>query len=102
AGVGAFVLRRTLFEAMGGFDEDFFMVYEDVDLSYRARLLGWRVVYEHAAVVLHAGSGRMGRASDLPVLFGQRNLEWVWLKNSPRRLLWRSAVGHMLYDIAGC
>jgi GT2 family glycosyltransferase len=98
---GAFLIRRSLFEALNGFDEDFFMVYEDVDLSYRARLLGARVIYAHDAVVEHAGSGSLGRVSDRAVFFGQRNLEWTWLKNSPRRLLWRSALPHLLYDIAG-
>ena len=80
---GAFLIRRALFEALEGFDEDFFMVYEDVDLSYRARLLGARVIYAHDAVVEHAGSGSLGRVSDRAVFFGQRNLEWTWLKNSP-------------------
>ena len=36
----AFLIRRDLFERLHGFDDDFFMVYEDVDLSYRARLVG--------------------------------------------------------------
>ena len=97
----AFLIRRPLFEALGGFDEDFFMVYEDVDLSYRARLRGARIVYAPGAVVEHAGSGTMGRVSDHAVFFGQRNLEWTWLKNSPRRLLWRSALQHLAYDLAG-
>ena len=97
---GAFLIRRSLFETLGGFDEDFFMVYEDVDLSYRARLLGARVIYAHDAVVEHAGSGSLGRVSDRAVFYGQRNLEWTWLKNSPRALLWRSALPHLLYDAA--
>jgi 2,3-bisphosphoglycerate-independent phosphoglycerate mutase len=48
----AFLIRRSLFEALGGFDERFFMVYEDVDLSYRARLLGARVVVPGGATGL--------------------------------------------------
>jgi GT2 family glycosyltransferase len=98
----AFLIRRALWERLGGFDESFFMVYEDVDLSYRARLLGARVWYAADAIVRHAGSASMGRVSDLAVYCGQRNLEWTWLKNTPRGLLWRSVVPHVLYNLAGC
>lgn len=97
----AFLIRRELFDRLGGFDPDFFMVYEDVDLSYRARLLGARCVCALAAVVHHAGSASLGRISRPAVFFGQRNLEWTWIKNSPPRLLLRSLPGHVLYDLAG-
>lgn len=95
------LIHRSLFELIGGFDEDFFMVYEDVDLSYRARLAGARVVCAFDAVVRHAGSASLGRASSAAVYYGQRNLEWAWMKNSPRRLLLRSLPSHVLYDLAG-
>jgi hypothetical protein len=52
------------------------------------------------AVVEHAGSAA-GRASNSAVFYGQQS-QWTWLKNSPRRVLWRSAAGHVLCDIAGC
>jgi GT2 family glycosyltransferase len=97
----AFLIRRSLFEDIGGFDDDFFMVYEDVDLSYRARLRGARCVYAPAAVVLHAGSTSIGHVSAQQVFYGQRNLEWTWIKNTPSRLLWRSLLSHAMYDAAG-
>ncbi len=96
----AFLIRRVLFEELGGFDEDFFMVYEDVDLSYRARLSGARVWYAADAVVRHAGSAALGRLSDRAVYLGQRNLEWTWLKNTPASLWWRSLPAHVLYSLA--
>jgi GT2 family glycosyltransferase len=97
----AFLIRRDLFESIAGFDEEYFMVYEDVDLSYRARLRGARCVYAADALVLHAGSASIGWTSERQVFFGQRNLEWTWIKNSPARLLWRSALSHAIYDLAG-
>jgi GT2 family glycosyltransferase len=97
----AFLIRRELFTRLGGFDADMFMVYEDVDLSYRARLLGARCMCAHAAVVRHAGSASLGRISEAAVYYGQRNLEWTWIKNSPRQLLMRSLASHALYDLAG-
>ena len=96
----AFMIRRSLFQELGGFDDDFFMVYEDVDLSYRARLRGHRCFYVSNAVVHHAGSGTLKRASDAAVFFGQRNLEWTYWKNTPTPLLLRTFVSHVLYDAA--
>lgn len=56
--IGAFFLvRRTLFETLGGFDERFFVYYEDVDFSYRARCAGWRSVYLADVQAYHAGGG---------------------------------------------
>lgn len=98
----ALLVRRTLFERLGGFAAHFFMVYEDVDLSYRARLAGARVVYASDAIVRHAGSASLGRVSPDAVFYGQRNLEWTWIRNSPRPVLLRSALAHGLYMLAGC
>ncbi len=98
---GAFLIRRALYESLGGFDERFFMVYEDVDLSYRARLMGHRCWYAADAVVRHAGSATLGVASAAAVFYGQRNLEWTWIKNTPLPLLLRTAVPHALYSAAG-
>ena len=44
--IGAFFLvRRDLFDVLGGFDERFFVYLEDLDFSYRARQAGWHSVY---------------------------------------------------------
>lgn len=97
----AFLVPRETFERLGGFDESFFMVYEDVDLSYRARLAGYRCWYAADAVVCHAGSGTLGVASDTAVYYGQRNLEWTWIKNTPGVLLMRTLPSHVAYSFAG-
>lgn len=97
----AFMIKRDVFDSLGGFDERFFMVYEDVDLSYRARLAGYRCWYAADAVVRHAGSATLGRLSASAVFYGQRNLEWTWIKNTPASLLLRTAPGHILYSAAG-
>lgn len=96
----ACMIRRELFAELGGFDEEFFMVYEDVDLSFRARLLGYRCVYVADAVILHQGSATLGRVSPRAVYYGQRNLEWTYVKNMPASLLLRSLPTHVLYTCA--
>ena len=95
------MIRRDIFEQLGGFDDRFFMVYEDVDLSYRARLAGLRVFYAADAIVRHAGSGSLGTISPRAVYYGQRNLEWTWIKNTPRTLLLATALSHAIYSLAG-
>ncbi len=97
----AFVVRREAFHEVGGFDERFFMVYEDVDLSYRLRLGGYRCWYAADAIVHHVGSGTLGRSSPTAVYYGQRNLEWTWLKNTPAPLMLRTAAAHAVYSLAG-
>ena len=98
---GAFLIRRDTFDALGGFDPRFFMVHEDVDLSYRARLRGLRCWYAADAIVRHAGSGSLGTLSPSAVFYGQRNLEWTWIKNTPRELLLSTAASHIVYSLAG-
>ena len=96
----ACLMPRRVFEELGGFDEDFFVSNEDVDLSYRARLLGYRVRYVADAVVRHRGSATLGHVSAFSVFHAQRNLEWMYLKNTPAAILLRTLPGHVLYNLA--
>ena len=48
-----FLVRRTAFDAVGGFDEAYFMYVEDADLCWRLHRAGWAVVYEPAARIVH-------------------------------------------------
>ena len=52
----ACLLRRELFEQLGGYDERYFAFYEDVDLNVRARIAGWSFAYIPEAVVWHVGN----------------------------------------------
>jgi GT2 family glycosyltransferase len=47
------LLRRDCYEQLGGFDEDFFLYYEDVDLCRRAAAQGWSVWYEPDLTITH-------------------------------------------------
>ncbi|WP_382307467.1 glycosyltransferase [Herbiconiux sp. UC225_62] len=51
-----FLIRRSAFDELGGFDTGYFMYFEDVDLGYRLGEHGWRNLYEPAAQVLHTGA----------------------------------------------
>ena len=51
----AFFIRRNIFEKLSGFDENFFMYFEDVDLCQRVRLAGKKVLYYPKAIIRHYG-----------------------------------------------
>lgn len=56
--IGAFFLvRRELFVQLGGFDERFFVYFEEVDFAYRARQAGWKTLYLADVHAFHAGGG---------------------------------------------
>ncbi|HHX43893.1 MAG TPA: glycosyltransferase family 2 protein [Chloroflexi bacterium] len=62
--VGAFMLmRREALQGAGLLDETFFMYGEDLDLCYRIKALGWRVVYNPSVVVLHIKGAASRQAS---------------------------------------
>jgi hypothetical protein len=96
----AALYRMAMLRDIGFFDEDFFLLYEDVDLSFRAQLKGYKCLYVPEALVYHRSSSSIVHDSSLSVYYGQRNLEWVYIQNMPTRLLLRTILSHILYDIA--
>ena len=51
----ALAIRREALEEVGGFDESFFMYFEEVDLCYRLSKLGWQVDFAPVTDILHVG-----------------------------------------------
>ena len=81
---GAAIYRRSVFDEIGYFDEEHFAYLEDVDIGYRARINGYRNVYEPEAAVLHAGSGSSGsRYNKFKIDLSSRNNVYVVYKNMP-------------------
>jgi len=97
---GAALYRTAMLKEIGLFDEDFFLLYEDVDLSFRAQLQGYKCLYVPNAVVYHHGSKSVGDDSPTSIFYSHRNLEWVYIQNMPARLIGKSIGLHLLYDLA--
>jgi GT2 family glycosyltransferase len=81
----AFMVRRRLFEALGGFDPSFFLYMEDTDLSWRARLAGYETLFVPASIVYHDYTLRFG---PLKTFYQERNRYLMLLKT----LHWRSLL----------
>ena len=89
----AALIRREVFEIVGGFDEDLAHYLEDVDLCLRAQLEGIRCYYEPGAVVQHWGGKAIG-GQNAPLMVRQvsRNTIGVLLKDMPRSLLQKNLL----------
>lgn len=96
---GAALYRRDAFLDAGGFDEDYFCYFEDVDLGFRLRLLGHRCLYVPDARVIHVGSGLTGRHSDFATYHGHRNLVWTYVKDMPPGLFWCCLPLHLALNL---
>jgi GT2 family glycosyltransferase len=99
ASAAAALYDRQAFLAAGGFAEHFTSHYEDVDLGFRLRLLGYRCLYVPQAVVVHVGSASYGAESDRSVYQVQRNVIWCYLANMPGRLLWKYLPIHLFANL---
>jgi GT2 family glycosyltransferase len=83
---GAALYRRSALLAVGSFDERYFAYLEDVDLSLRLRLAGWRCRYE-PAVAMHAGGGSSHQLDGGHHYLVQRNTLYLVGKAFPARWL---------------
>ena len=96
----AALYRRAALEEVGGFDEDFFCYFEDVDLGFRLRLAGHKAIGVSDAVVDHVGSASSGgQRSDFAVYHGHRNLVWCFVKNMPGPLCYPLLIAHLSQSI---
>lgn len=84
--MGAFFLvRRNLFEVLSGFDERFFVYFEEVDFSLRARQLGYSSFYLTEAQAYHKGGGtseqikarRLFYSLRSRIIYGYKHFSWI-------------------------
>lgn len=86
---GASLYRVKMLEQTGLFDEDFFAYYEDVDLSFRARLAGWQIAYVPSSVVRHAIGATSGKIKGFTTYQTMKNQPLLLYKDLPGRWWWR-------------
>lgn len=112
------IIRKEVFENLGGFDKSYFMYYEDVDLSLRMKRQGWKIIYEPKSVVYHIHSGSSKEWSSffnyhveknylatlikhfplMIVASGFLRYLGMWLKSILKMVKWRLSEHWELYD----
>ncbi len=96
---GAAAYRRSMLDEIGFLDPGFFLIYEDVDLGFRAQLRGYECVYIPGAIVYHRYRTSIAKAPARQVFFSQRNIEFVYLKNMPLGLIFQAAPERLIYEL---
>lgn len=84
---GATLYRTSLFRRIGLFDEGFFAYYEDVDVSFRAQLAGYKVAYASKAIAYHKQGATSAKIPGFTVTQTFKNLPLLFWKDVPRGLL---------------
>jgi GT2 family glycosyltransferase len=100
---GASVYRVDMLKQIGLLDEDFFAYYEDVDLSFRAQLSGWKVSFVPTSVAYHQIGATSAKIKGFRTYQTMKNQPLLLMKNMPRRYLfsigWRFTLAHCLFFI---
>jgi hypothetical protein len=81
-GGACLLVRREAFDSIGGFDQDFFMMSEEVDWCYRFRQAGWKVLFYPGAEVVHVLTSSASPAMFRHLVRG--HLRFLWKHRGPR------------------
>ncbi len=95
-------VRSELFHLVDGFDEDFFAHMEEIDLCWRFKNLGYKVMYCPDSSVYHVGGGTLHKSSPMKTYLNFRNNLILLCKNLPPQYFFLKLVWRMILDgVAG-
>jgi GT2 family glycosyltransferase len=77
----AFITRKTIFDSVGGFDEDLFAHFEEIDYHWKCHLMGYNVWVEPKSVVYHKGGATLSDTSPFKTYLNHRNSLILLLTN---------------------
>ena len=98
---GAAMYRRAMLEDIGLLDGDFFAYAEDVDLSFRAQLMGYKCLFVPDAIIYHHYHGTSTHQWDTAFYLSRRNCLYVIVKNLPTDLLLKNLPVILSYYLVG-
>ena len=94
-------VRADLYHQSGGLDEDFFAHMEEIDLCWRLKNRGYKIMVCPLATVYHVGGGTLNSDSPFKTYLNFRNNLFLLIKNLPPRfLVWKIIFRMNLDDIA--
>lgn len=94
----AFGIKKSTFDEVGGFDEDFFAHMEEIDLCYRLQNKGHKIAYENKSVAYHLGGGTLKMMSPFKTYLNYRNGLRLIVKNHYHSPLLKVLIIRMILD----
>ena len=91
-------VRADLFHLTGGLDEDFFAHMEEIDLCWRLKNLGYKIMYCPRSVVYHIGGGTLPKISWRKTYYNFRNNFYLLYKNLPDNLVREVFIKRLFLD----
>ena len=91
-------IRTAEFHTVGGFDADFWAHMEEIDLCWRLKNLGYRIVYTSESTVYHVGGGTLSYDNPHKLYLNFRNNLWLLYKNLPAKQIFPIIFMRMALD----
>jgi GT2 family glycosyltransferase len=91
-------IRAKSYQEVGGFDADFWAHMEEIDLCWRLKNRGYRIVYSPESTVYHVGGGTLSYDSPQKLYLNFRNNLWLIYKNLPANQLFSILFLRMVLD----
>ncbi|HAN17954.1 MAG: glycosyl transferase family 2 [Bacteroidetes bacterium GWC2_33_15] len=92
------VIKAELFQKAGGFDNDFFAHMEEIDLCWRLKNMGYRIVYCPDSAIYHVGGGTLPNTNPFKLYLNFRNNLFLLYKNLPQQKLLRIFITRLVLD----
>ena len=91
-------VRASHFNAIGGLDEDFFAHQEEIDLCWRLKNKGYKIMVQPKSVVYHVGGGTLNAGSPFKTHLNFRNNLFMLFKNLPTSSLFTTIPTRLVLD----
>jgi len=92
------MVRGPLYKLAGGLDKDFFAHMEEIDLCWRLKNRGYRIMYAPQSVVYHLGGGTLPQGNPHKTYLNFRNNLFLLYKNLPESQLWNILISRLILD----
>lgn len=96
----AMFVRADLYHQLGGMDDDFFAHMEEIDLCWRLKNKGFKIMYCPDSLVYHVGGGTLPKSSSRKTYLNFRNNFFLMYKNLPQNRIQKTILARLVLDAA--